>query len=284
MRRFGFVSTCVAGCLALALAGCSGGGDSQVQSSAQDSSAAQATQEQTADEQSSSDAAQKAADTQKATDAASQTKVLGEQTQTSAKISLTNGLDKAVDEISIRTAGDGEYGQNLLGEGEQIAANETATLNVEAGSEGAAVDLRISVADSDETSEVLAVPVSDVKSMTLKATDGTYYIDYVLQDGTEQSTKAEDANASEGADASTAAQSTTTATTATDNGGAEDNVTYDESYDTTYTEPEVTYEDTSYVEPTYEETYTEPVYEEPVAEAAPEQTSDVCAGDVLLRD
>ena len=268
MKKYAYGIVAMACCLALALAGCSGGDDSQAQSTAQggaETTAAEAAKDQEGTNAATTDASVKEAN--KKADEQGNAKTIGTKSSSSVEITLTNGSGKDIDEVSLREAGNGEYGENLLGEGTTIAAGEELSLYVEPSENG--YDMRISTSDTDDSAEILGVPVSDVKSMELKESNGTYYVDYFKADGSKASTKADEAQPSDNS-------------AGNNNGAGQENPSYVEESGDTHYEPEPVYEAPAYEEPVYEA----PTYEaEPVAEtSAPEQSSDACQGDVVLRD
>ena len=238
MRKHNIVSTLAAGLLAVSLVGCSGGsGTTEATQESQQEETKETTAE--ADEQATIDEAdEQQADAQKE---------LGTKSDTAVAVSLTNGLGVALDSLCVRASGTEAYGENLLGEGATIANAEVATLYLESAGEGATCDLQISMVESDDNIEILGVPTSNVQGVTLKGEDGVYFVEYVLADGAQGTTKPEVGEAEA-------------------EGGVAEVVTYETSYE------EPTYVDTSYQEPVYEEpvyeepAYTEPAYEEPVVE------------------
>lgn len=264
-------ATCLAAALSIGLSGC-GSGESATQSSESSTSVQAQTKSETASIANST-----------STSAAAITKsplVLGTKSETSVEVQLTNGLSKGVTAFCLSEAGAEEYGENLLTEASIIAANEEAILYASPNDAEANFDIRVRLEGSDEYVEFVNVPLATSSSVTLKSADGSYFVDYVAADGTKGSTK-EDA-----ASTSTGDNDSETIAPQSDNAAGQQEYTEPvaETYETvqTYEEPVVeTYEEPSY------EPVAEPVVEEApvvvVEEAAPEQSSDACQGDVLLR-
>ncbi|MBR3313305.1 MAG: hypothetical protein IKG18_04115 [Atopobiaceae bacterium] len=292
MHKSGILGTVATGMLVLTLGlgltGCQQGNDAQEVAT---ESEAAATDGGTQKEAATTDS------TAAATTEAKQ--VLGTESASNTEVALTNSLAKDLNSLSLRASGEAEYAENLIPAGSTVKAGEEVRLFVDLANQPAdsTYDIRVTTADDGSVMEFTAVPLANIKSVSLK-NDGTAFAEYVTTSGSTGTTKAADAveaqadtqatqsdNASQGNNASTQAYQGDT---------NEDYVEMDASgdYASDYEEPsyeEPVYAEPSYDEPTYEEPVVEevaapvdeaPVYEEPVVD----QSSDACQGDVVLRD
>lgn len=282
------VATCVAGAISLGLVGC--GSNEASSQSAQSSESQVSAQADTQSATESATSASGASSTSSSTSAAESTVVLGTKSDSSVEVALTNGLSKGITSFSMSAAGADEYGENLLNAGETIKAKGNATLNVTPVEESN-FDIRVQLEGSDEYVEFYDVPLATLKSATLKSSNGANFVDYVDVNGTKGSTNEEASAAEEATTGESENEGESTSANATNNNAnyqADEGAEAQEAapVETNDYTPEESYEAEPAYEPAAEPVVeAEPVQEEApvVEEAAPEQSSDACQGDVVLR-
>jgi hypothetical protein len=284
-----FVSGALAASMGVALVGCGGGEQKQVE-----------TTPATTEEKTEQVEAPKQTEKTEKTDTR---QVLGKESATTIEVALTNGLDSDLTAVKMRATGESAYPASLVESGKTIAAKEEVRLFVEADAKGTfaeTYDIMVTKKGKDgKTTDVefVAVPLADIASAKLIEKDGIAYVEYKTAEGKTDSTKkAAEAAAAATAAASTADQSQGTQTSkqnATDETGTAADTTGASGMDDETTPDDAAYgdySDTGYYEEdagNYDSSASD--YSEAPAEApaestsAPAQTGDACTGDVEFR-
>ena len=201
--------------------------------------------------------------------------VIGTESDETYSVLVTNGMKSDVAGLHIRKNGKIKFGENLVGEGVVFNSGEEDRLCFvpKSSKDDTLYDVRLVLASGAKRA-FFGVPLANAESITFKRGEGVNYVEYVLKDGTEGSTK--DAALQRKAEQDEAKRAAEEQAAATDE--SEQASTSDEYYE------EPAYEEPSYEEYYYEEpSYEEPVYEEPVYEA-PAQNDDTCVPDAVFRD
>lgn len=269
MRIKSFAACCISGVLALSLVAC-GGSSQKTEESAKEETAEVQKTEDTKQEKATKETKETEEETKSEAkeEKKDERQVLGTEDEGAVEVALTNGLEKQIVSVSMRTTGEESYSDNLLPEDGSIAADEEVRLFVAVGeAEDATYDILVKAEGEEADIEFAEVSLASLAKATLKQADGVAYVDYTTTNGEEGSTK--DAALARKQAAEEAAAAEAAAQQESQDAGAEQ-----------YYEPE----------PVAEEYYYEPVQEyyepEPApveTPSAPEQSEDACAGDVVLR-
>ena len=219
--------------------------------------------------------------------------VIGIEAENAQSVLVTNALAKNVTSFAIRESGSTSYGQNLIGSDVVFDAGEEDRLSFTPASEDltALYDVRLTLEDGTEY-EFIEIPLANAKSLSFNYADDVAFVDYVLSDDTEGSTKdaalARKAAAEEEAkkaeeEAKKAEEEAKKAAEEEAKRKAEEEAAAAAAAEEEAAAQEETYsEEPAYEEPTYEEpTYSEP---EPTYEEPPAQEEDTCLPDVVFRD
>ena len=194
-------------------------------------------------------------------------KTLGTKSEQSLEVKLKNGLDKPIESLSLRSAGSEEFEKNLVQSGTVIEAGEEVVMYVTPAQGVTEYDLALRAQGDQEETVVEAVPLSSIKSVTIKRDGENIVADYAP--AANQTDKDKSGNGeTEEAVAGAAAVA------------VEQQETYDGD-EGDYAAPEAPAAEYAAVEVEAPVVESAPVA---VEESAPAQSSDACLGDVVLRD